>query len=192
VFAGALEGGEGGLLAVGVLNGLVDVRPVGDGHAPVSHGALGVERGGVLERADRFIVIEGAQEGQPLVEERLGLLVFGDGAGVLAEAVEALRLRRQLGPGEQHGGEGGEQGGDTHDLWSSLAREGRWGRGARRGPNNLRCGCSTSGQAGARNERSPPRNRSANCGTIGQNCRGRAGEAREMTAPGCIKMAVGE
>ena len=46
-------------------SGLLIVRPAGERDAPVGHGAVGVEGGGVPERPDRLVVVEREQEGSP-------------------------------------------------------------------------------------------------------------------------------
>src|SRR5438876_303594 len=72
-----------------VAHGHVNVGPGGEGDSPVGHGAVGVEAGRLLERADRLRVVEGEAQGQPLVEVALGVLRAGrDRVAVVAEAVE--------------------------------------------------------------------------------------------------------
>src|SRR5207245_1564399 len=81
---GFLDGGVGGF-ELGLLGVEVVIGTDGQGHAPVSHGELGVQLGGLLEGAVGLVVVEGEDEPQPLVEELLGLGVLG-GDGVVGGA----------------------------------------------------------------------------------------------------------
>ncbi len=70
-----------------LLHGQVQVRPEDERPAPVRHGAVGVEPRGLLERAQRLLVIEAVRQREPLVEERLRALgLRAHRVMVLAEA----------------------------------------------------------------------------------------------------------
>ena len=60
-----------------VAGGIVVVRSHGFSHAPVGHGELGIEIGGALKRTGRFIVVEGVDQAQSLIEELLCLRIPG-------------------------------------------------------------------------------------------------------------------
>lgn len=105
-----LGGGGEGRLDRGRVHRGVDVRAQREGLAPVAHGAGRIEALGLLERADRRLVVEGVGEAQALVEVSLRLLVRRrDRIGEIAEEVPERRasvLCRGLALGRiGHGGE---------------------------------------------------------------------------------------
>jgi hypothetical protein len=70
--------------------GVVDVGAVGERDPPPRHGAPGIERHSLAERADGLVVVEG--EDEPLIEVALGRLrARGDPAVVVAEVAEERR-----------------------------------------------------------------------------------------------------
>ena len=73
----------------------VDVRPERERHAPVAHRAVGIDRRGLLERANRLGVVERVGQRQALVEVALRLGRRGRDLVVqVAEVVVERRLRR--------------------------------------------------------------------------------------------------
>jgi len=65
------------------------VRAVGVGDAPPRHRAIGINLRRGLERADGFLVVEGKEQNQPLIEITLRELgARGDRMMMIAEAIE--------------------------------------------------------------------------------------------------------
>src|SRR6267154_5852924 len=80
-----LDGGVG-LHKTAFASGIVVVGAYSFGDAPVGHGQFGVQLGGAMEGARGFVVIEGIDEPQALIEEGLCLGVLG-GNRVMPSAV---------------------------------------------------------------------------------------------------------
>src|SRR5258708_38644805 len=58
------------------ISGIVIVRSYRFGDTPIRHGKFGIEFGGMLKRTCCFVVIEGIDESQPLIEKLLCLRVL--------------------------------------------------------------------------------------------------------------------
>ena len=90
-----------GFFALGIDRQIV-IGTEGESHAPPGHGQFGIEPGGLLEGAARFVVIKSVNEIQPLIEESLGLLVpRGNGMVHIAQASHQPR-GRSFGLGRRH------------------------------------------------------------------------------------------
>jgi len=89
------EGAPGGGVGVAPLGFAhlrdVDVHAVGVGDAPPGHRGSGIERGGLLEGADRLAVVEAVHQDQALIEPRLG-------RGRVSGDLEVVRGERRVQP----------------------------------------------------------------------------------------------
>lgn len=71
-----------GLFEARVVGGIVVIGADGFGNTPVGHGEGGLEFGGMIEGAKSFVVIEGVDLAEALVEEFLGVGIFCGGGMV--------------------------------------------------------------------------------------------------------------